>query len=225
MSVARRRFAVSRACLYSHACVLEIGCGLHPLFSELSGFKSMTVVEAFQGFADDARALSRGRKDVEILEGVLSKHVAALSGRNFDFVAASSLIHEVPDDEELMSDIRTVAGKKTVVHISTSNARSFHRLLALEMGLISDLYSASPTFKKMKRQRIYDIESLQNLARRTGFRVVAHGSFTFKPFTNRQMERLVREKFISKRMLAGIQSMSKYMPGLGSEIFVDLRKK
>ena len=223
-AVFRREITTARICRYPHANILEVGCGLDPLASEFKDFKRLTVVEPFTKFADAARRLSRGDRGrkINVIEGFLENHVEALRKESFDFIVASGVLHEVPDPAAFLSSLVAVARSKTVTYVNVPNARSFHRLLAAEMKIIPDIYATSPTQKKLC-QRLYDMESLQRAVTDAGFRVIDSGYYAFKPFTHAQMEKLMQQRFLNKRMLDGLFNMCKHAPELGSEMFVELK--
>ena len=58
-------------------------------------------------------------------------------------VICSSLLHEVKQPEKLLNAIKKVCNSKTVIHINVPNMFSIHRLLGVEMGMISDVFEAS----------------------------------------------------------------------------------
>ena len=47
------------------------------------------------------------------------------------------------------------------------------------------------------------------------------GSYFVKPFTHKQMENLLKEGIINEKIIDGLNGMTKYMPNLGSEIYID----
>ena len=47
------------------------------------------------------------------------------------------------------------------------------------------------------------------------------GSYFVKPFTHRQMEQCMENNIINNEIIEGFDRMIKYMPELGSEIYVN----
>jgi hypothetical protein len=97
-----------------------------------------------------------------------------------------------------------------------------HRLLAVEMELISEVYTPSELQQTFNQPRIFDLTQLQALAEGVGFKVAESGSFFMKPFTHGQMMSLVESGFMSEKMLDGLWRLTKYFPDAGSEIYVNL---
>jgi SAM-dependent methyltransferase len=120
--------------------VLEVGCGLEPLFSFYQDFERHTIVDPSPAFVGNSRELAAGDDRVEVIEGTLEDRAGTLAGRTFDAVVVSSLLHEVPDAPALLAAVHALCDRRTVVHVNVPNVRSFHRLLAVEGGLIGDVF-------------------------------------------------------------------------------------
>lgn len=212
---------------HPHGRILEIGCGLVPLFLDVVDFVRLVVLEPaplFHARAVALRESSPVRDRVEIMQDTLEAAASRLAVEDFDFIVLSSLLHEVPKPEEFLRAIQPLAGLQTVVHVNVPNAHSFHRLLAFEAGLISDPRQASASNLKFQQATVFDLGLLTTLAERCGFTVFESGSYAMKPFTHRQMEDMIQAKILSEQVVDGLFEMEKYFPGYGSEIFVNLRK-
>lgn len=217
----RRAQVIDAMARHPHKRVLEVGCGLEPLFSFASGWDAFTVVEPSADFVSNARALAAGRVGVRIVQGFLEDAAADIAATAPDFIAVSSLLHEVPDVHALLRGIRGVTRPDTVTHFNVPNMRSFHRLLAVEMGIITDVFEPSEMELRFQRQRRFDFESLVTLVESEGFRVVGSGSYFVKPFTHSQMQSMLDGGVIDDRVLRGLERMEKHLPGMGCEIYVD----
>lgn len=202
--------------------LLEIGCGLEPLFTSVPAFDRFTVVEPAERFVRAARASAADRPEVEVRQGFFEDQAAQLRHHDFDFVVVSSLLHEVPDAAALLRAVHSVCGPDTVVHVNVPNVHSFHRLLAREMGLIADVFEPSETERRFQRHARFSAEMLRALLVAHGFRVVAEGSYFVKPFTHDQMQRLLDSSLIDDRVIEGLSRMAAHMPGLGAELYADI---
>ncbi len=209
--------------------VLEIGCASDAMFNHYADFDRFCVVEPGPDFAalarQHARRLPMGAQRVRIVDACMEDAVAALSGERFDCILLSGLLHEVVDVQALLGAVATVCGAHTQVHVNVPNARSLHRLLAFEMGLIQQLHTLSEQQRALQQHRTFDIEQLASLCESHGFEVFERGSYFVKPFTHRQMSDIQATGLLDERMLQGLYGLEKHLPGLGSEIFVHLRRK
>ncbi len=203
--------------------VLEIGCGWETIANHWSGFDQLTIVEPGAQFAAKARQDVSGLAGVSIVEAFMEEAIDTLKTQSYDLILLSSLLHEVPDPALLMRSAKALCDADTMVHANVPNAQSMHRLLALEMGLIQDIYAQSALQKSFKQPRIFDLAQLKTLATDAGFKVVEHGSFFMKPFTHGQMMTMVNNELLTSRMLDGMWALTKHFPDHGSEIYVNLK--
>jgi SAM-dependent methyltransferase len=201
---------------------LEIGCGDAPLFTDWTAFERCVVVEPAAAFAHGARARAGADARIAVVEAPMED--AALEGESFDVVIASGLLHEVSDAAKLLRAIAAQCGPHTVVHINVPNARSLHRLLALEMGLIDSLFDRSVNQRRLQQPRTFDRVSLRALVADCGFDVIDEGSYFVKPFTHAQMAQLQHVGLLDERMLDGLMGLEQHLPGLGSEIYLNCRR-
>ena len=220
----RRALVLRRIARYAPRAVLEVGCGLASLLTDLAD-TAVTVIEPSPVFAARARSQATGRADVQVVEGHVEAFASAAApdSRDFDMIVVSSLLHEVPDAQALLAAVRGFCGPATVVHVNVPNARSLHRLLALSMGLIAEVAEISDTQRTMQQRATYDQDALDSEMTRAGFTVIDRGSLFVKPFTHAQMQRLVDESFMTPAMLDGLDRLVQWLPDLGSEIWVDAK--
>lgn len=224
----RRRKVLELIMKYPHENVLEIGCGLEPLFCHLQEYKKMVIVEPGQSFIDNAICLSKtAKKEIVCIKGFLEECVDQIKKLDigFDYIVLSSLLHEVEEPGKLLKAIRDICEENTIVHINVPNANSIHRLLAKEMGLIDDVHELSPLQIKMQRNHVYDTESLCGFLTKCGFEVLEQGTFFPKFLSATQMEQMLKEKIIEENVFEGLYRLIKYIPEFGSELYVQVRKK
>lgn len=204
--------------------VLEVGCGMEPLFAFYEGFERHTIVEPSPQFVENARRLAAGDERVEVVQGTLESSANALAGRTFDAVVLSSLLHEVPDARAVLRAVRIVCDEHTVVHVNVPNVRSFHRLLAVEAGLIEDVFEPSEMERRFGRHDRFDAASLHALLEGEGFRPFSQGTYFVKPFTHAQMDAILASgAFDRAALLRGLDGMVNHMPDLGCELYADVR--
>ncbi len=212
---------------HKHDCLLEIGCGLDPIFNAIDSYRTLYIVEPaglfYEKAVEDLKQLDI-KGNVVIINKLIENCLKDFENVKFDFVLLSSLLHEIVQPAEFMDKIRSMVSRETIIHINVPNAKSFHRLLAVEMGLIKNEFERSERNKQFQQHSIYDMESLCGFVEENGFKVLDKGSFSFKPFTHFQMEGMIQAKLITEKMLDGFYKMEKYLPGLGSEIFVNVKK-
>src|SRR5207247_10051643 len=72
---ARRRQVLKSLRAHPHANILEVGCGLEPLFPHIGDYTTFTVIEPSAEFVERAKALSSGRPNVTVIQGQLEETV------------------------------------------------------------------------------------------------------------------------------------------------------
>jgi len=223
----RRRQVLKSLTKYRHEHILEVGCGLHPLFPHCTRFKSYTIVEPSHEFIEHVAGLAAGKRNIRIVEGFMEQACEELltGDQAFDFIIVNGVLHEVPQPERLLQSVRRVCGEDTVVYVSVPNVYSFHRLLAYEMGYIASIFDKSEMEAKFQRHTRFDKKLLFEMVERNGFGILSHGTYFIKPFSNEQMEAMVDKNIVGRDIVAGLEAMTKYMPDLGCEMFVDVKVK
>ena len=139
--------------------------------------------------------------------------------KTFDFIVIGGFLHEIDNPDIVLQSIRRICSRNTVIYSFVPNAESFHRLLALEMGIIQSIYQKSEQDKLFNRQKFYDINEFNKLLKINGFNILQSGSYFIKPFSHAQMNDLLERGIIDKRLIDGLDKMKKFLPNLGAELF------
>lgn len=210
----------------NHKTVLEIGCGMKPLFLDIKDVDRWVIVEPNRVFYENA--VNSSDENTVCINEFFEDAVKDIKKLNieFDYVVVSCLLHEVPEPQRLLRAIYEICSVNTVVHINVPNALSVHRLLAVEAGFIENVYETSQTQKLMQqREQVYDLNSLKKECELAGFDVIESASFFIKPFTHSQMQACIDKEVFNTRVLDGFYNLVKYMPEYGSEIYVQAKIK
>lgn len=198
--------------------ILEIGCGMEPLFLKYQKFEKMTVVEPanimYQSAVKHRQAVSG---NIECIHDFVENRVDELKEKNFDFILLVGLIHEVEDSDKIMDAVKKICRKDSYVLITTNNPYSFHLTLAYEAGMIPQLGILTDKAKSFQRNSAFTMEEMKELAKRHGFVVIEEGAYFIKPFSHGQMKELVDRQIIGREVLDGLDRLVKYIPELGAE--------
>lgn len=211
---------------YNHNCILEVGCGNIPFFMRYQDFEELTIVEPGKSFANNARKLSNNfdNKKICIYEAFIEDIQNKLESNKYDYILLSSLIHELDNPINVLSTIYNLCSNDTIVHINVPNAYSIHRILAKELGMISDVHEISSLGKKLQQNKVYDLEQLSSLVESIGFEVIEKGSYFPKFFSYSQIEQMLRYDIIDDKYFEGMYKLSDSLPNFGSEIYLQIRK-
>ena len=168
--------------------ILEIGCGMKPLFTSLK-FKQYTLVEPEESFIQEAMSLLK--EDVSGSVEFINKHIedslSLLEKKKFDYIVISSLLHEVEFPDAILEVVHKLCSSTTRVNINVPNADSLHRRLG-ELILGVPRTELSQTDKSFGRHRVFNSESLKVLVESNHFTVSELDSYLVKPFHNELMK-------------------------------------
>lgn len=220
----RRRHVVHWLERYGARRVLEVGCGLEPLFDHYRAFDSWRTIEPVADFAGRAQDLATRDEHIQVVEGYVEDLAESLGGEDFDFIVVSGLLHEVPHPARTLRAVRSLCTDATIVHLNVPNMRSFHRLLAVEMGLIDHVFEPSERDHWFEHHGQFDREQFIELLESAGLRIVESGTYFVKPFTHDQMDALLRTEAFPPALVDGLDRMIKYMPDYGAELYANARR-
>ena len=216
---------------YKPARMLEVGCGMKPIFTDFKGFSHMTVVEPAEGFASHARSLAEkhnlaGKVAVKqaFLEGAVLEG-DELEGGEFDMILLVSLLHEVADPEVFLKKAVSLGQSGARYMLNVPNQMSFHRQLAVKLGLIKEESEISAQQVKLQQNRIFNRQNLTELSESVGLRVLDSYTSIFKPFTHEQMQKLMDQEILTQQQVHAFCSMMPLVDHeAGSEIMLVAEK-
>lgn len=224
----RRRAVLKHCSVLNPEHVLEVGCGVEPLFLHFPPVSSWHVVEPSAPFAEMARTHALGLDGVQIVEGFIESSLetlASLQHHNpFDLIIAGGVLQEVPDPQSFLLSIRSLCSAATVVHVNVPNADSWHRRTALAMGLLSSSCQPSERASMLQQRVVYDRRTLVSEVKQAGFQVIAHGGIFFKPFDHARMLAALDCGVLTEAHLEAYAQLGEELPHLASEIWVHLRR-
>jgi SAM-dependent methyltransferase len=209
----------------THDSILEIGCGLDPLFPYIPDFNQYFVVEPIHEFAVKVLDSKTGASRVKVINDYFEHCFQEFRDIHLDCIVLNGVLHGVPDPRLLLESIHTICKASSQVYISVSNGTSLHRLLAYEMGIISSPYELSVTNKRYKNMIVFDKNSLRTIVENIGFMVTEVGTYFIKPLSNQQMEAIIDQGITDERIIQGLERLIKYMPEFGSELYIVIKKR
>ena len=209
---------------YHSKKILEIGCGMEPLFQYVDDAE-FTIVEPSEVFCNNVTDLLHdGKYNVKCIQG-LFEEVAANLSKDYDLIICSSLLHEVEHPGRFIEAIAQTCCSDTVVHVNVPNANSMHCLLGKELGVLSDIHDMTENNKEFQQNNVFDKCKLEMIVNNYGLEVIESGSFFVKPFSHNQMYEMMQSAIIDEKVLDGLYRLAEYMPEYGSEIYVNCKLK
>ncbi len=209
--------------------IVEIGCGAEPLYelalAQELPFENWTVIEASTEFVETCRQLELGDHRLHVFAGLCEDIAAAPPAglsREFDVVVLSSVLHEARDPDELLRASLSLVRPGGWVLVTCPNALSFHRLLAVAMGLAPTAHTLSARNVQFQQRIVFDHESLRATLEKAGVRELEFEGYMFKPFTHVQMEAIL--PLLPQGASEGLEELGRSFPVNAAEIAFAGRK-
>lgn len=207
---------------YKPVNLLEIGCGLEPLFQWVNvRYKNYVIVEPGKKFCENALKLAGNTGGIKVYNDFFTPS-EELKSYKFDMIICSSLLHELEEPTEMVNGIAQICTANSIVHFNVPNANSFHRILATCMKITKNTKELGERNFKLQQHRVFDLDDLEKLVSEK-FEIIESGDFFIKPFTHSQMMQMMELGIIGYDTLDGLNQMTDYMPGFGSEIYVNCK--
>jgi SAM-dependent methyltransferase len=209
--------------------VLEVGCGpvllaaAHGL--DRDTIEHWTIVEPAEPFIERAMEVAKRDRRISVVAGYLEDSVAELRvarPEGFDAIVLSGVLHETLEPLRLLASASSLLRPGARMVVSVPNAYSYHRMLAVESGLIDSVFELSQLDSKLGRPVVYDQSSLASLLREVDLHICEFGGIVFKPFTNSQMDILL--PLMDQRVIDGLVSMGSKFPEAAAEIYLIAQK-
>jgi 2-polyprenyl-3-methyl-5-hydroxy-6-metoxy-1,4-benzoquinol methylase len=166
--------------------VLELGCAtglMTSLFVERD--VSVTAVDRSVTAIDAARTRGLPRA---------AFHAASVEelapDQPFEHVVAAHLINELDDPAAFLAGCRRWLAPGGLLHVSVCNARSVHRLVALELGMLDGLTTPGSGVARFSAGEMIDGEQLVELGAAAGLACLHREPVILKPLPNARMAAL-----------------------------------
>lgn len=169
--------------------VLELGVGdqvwtpmLVRQFSKVTTVDGSPVLLKAMGERLESKGVSNWTPVVSYFENYRPKE-------KFDLIFATYILEHVDDPRVILEAARDhwlVKGGRMVICVP--HALSFHRRLAVKMGLISRPNELGETDHRMEHQRCFTYLEMEELIESVGLKVAEKRGTIFKPFPNKQLE-------------------------------------
>lgn len=168
-------------------------------------------VVAVEGAADLVEKIS----DAPNLVKICSLFQDFKTDEKFDTIILNHVLEHIADPIPLLKQILSWLAPKGKFIVGVPNARSFHRMVAVKMGLLESIYSLNERDIQLGHERVYDMDLLKTQLHEAGF-IIKHETGVFLKFlANGQIE-----KWFSHEMIQAFYELGKDFPELCAEILV-----
>ena len=219
----RRKKVLEILNTYKPKNILEIGCGVQSIFDFYDGYRQFTVIDPSKFFCDKIKQSDKYTSNVSVINDFLENQVEELSQNNYDFIILSSLLHEVVDPIQLLSCVRAICDRQTIIHINVPNSESFHLLWAYKAGMIQRIGDLTDSAKRFQQNTTFNMQGLTQMLVKLNYIIIDKGSYFIKPFNHTKMQCLLNNGIIDKRLLDGLYDLTEYFPDNAAEIYVNCK--
>jgi len=177
--------------------LLELGIGHGETVKKFSQFyKNYTIIEG----SDEVIKIFQGKynlPDVEITHSLFEEYC---SDNMFDIIIMGFILEHVEDPEFILKRFKQFLKPEGHIYITVPNARSLHRLLGFEAGLLKDLYQLSDYDNIAGHKRYFDSDSIKKLVEYCGYTITNMEGIFLKPLNTVQLNSLNLKKEILMAM-------------------------
>ena len=136
----------------------------------------------------------------------------------FDTVIATHVLEHLGDPVNVVRRVKEWVSQDSVFITLVPNALSFHRLVAVKMGLLKTPDQLNELDLRLGHRRVYNPDLLRNHLESAGWEVQATGGILFKTLTNGQIE-----EWFTEQMMDGFYELGKDFPEYAAEIYAVCR--
>ncbi len=190
--------------------VCELGCSTGLSTRLLASLvKELTVVEGSQD--NITKAKKQATKNVRFVHSFWEDFQPEQS---FSDVVAMRVLEHIDDPVALLKKMKQWILPGGRIHLVVPNARSLHRRVGLQMGLLKDLHELNARDLRVGHKRVYDREILFDHLRQAGCRVRHWEGIFLKPLSNDQL------KSWPENLVRAFASVGKELPEWSAELYV-----
>lgn len=135
--------------------------------------------------------------------------------RQYDTIIMEHIIEHIANPNEVLNRVYEWLKPDGVLIAGVPNAKSFHRLAAVKMGLLETEYELNARDKTQGHHRVYDLSSFSKEFLDCNFKIVHSGGIFFKPLSNSQID-----SQWSSEMIEGFYQLGKDFPDNCADIYV-----
>ncbi|MCX6248469.1 MAG: class I SAM-dependent methyltransferase [Bacteroidetes bacterium] len=174
----------------------------------ITDFEQLDVVDGSEQLLNSIPAYPNIRKHCAFFEEFVPD-------RSFDTIIMEHILEHLEDPVKVLKRAASWLKPDGVLIAGVPNAKSFHRLAAVKMGLLVTEYELNDRDRALGHYRIYDTESLGADIVASGLHPSIQGGVFFKPVSNKQIE-----DTWTPEMIEGFYLLGATFPQNAAEIFV-----
>jgi len=182
-----------------------------------SGYMTKLLVKEFDtiDLVEGSESLLRQIPDYPNIRKFCSYFEEYETTEQYDTIVMSHVLEHIKDPVLVLRKIYNWLDADGIFLISVPNAKSIHRIVAVEMGLLKSVYELNTRDHELGHYRVYDMDTLKSHVREAGFNIKETGGIFLKPVSNGQIE-----QHWTPEMIEGFYKAGKHFQENCAEIFI-----
>ena len=199
--------------------VLSLGIGYQIVSQSIvrelgSRLASYTIVEGSKAVIDEFRAQWPLARKPDVVEGYFEQFEPQ---RRFDAIEMGFVLEHVDDPAVIVRRFKRFLKPDGFIGMAVPNARSLHRLIGHEAGLLDDVYKLSAEDHQLGHKRYFDLELFKRLAESEGLTIRRARGIMMKPVTTRQLSALA----LPARVREALFKVADDLPAISNALYLE----
>ncbi len=200
---------------------LEFGCSDGQMTKMISEcVKELDVVDGAERFLEEAK--KRNIKNAIYTHSLFENFETS---KRYDYIFATYIITHIEELQLFFNKVKSLLNENGLLFVAVPNSRVLSRQLALQMGMLKDLYLLSPNDISHGHCRAYDRVKLNADLVTNGFDIISQGGIILKPLADFQMDKLIDTEILKKEQMEGLYKLGMEFPDLSGAIYAVCKKK
>lgn len=155
--------------------ILQLGLGNGLMVKRIDEFAKKQIV--IEGSKKLINKFKENLSNTEIIHGYFESFKY---NETFDLILVTHVLEHVSNPIFLLIFLKKFLSKNGKLLITVPNARSLHRRIGVELGIIKTIYELHDGDKQMGHQRVYDIGKLKNDIWKADYRITKQQGYLLK---------------------------------------------
>jgi SAM-dependent methyltransferase len=199
--------------------VLSLGIGYQVVSQAIvrqigSRLASYTIVEGSKAVIDEFTAQWPLERKPELVEGYFETFEP---GTSFDAIEMGFVLEHVDDPALIVGRFKRFLKPDGFIGMAVPNARSLHRLIGHEAGLLEDVYRLSAEDRQLGHKRYFDLDSFKVLVESQGLTIRRARGIMMKPVTTGQLRALK----LSAAVTQALYEVADDLPAISNALYIE----
>lgn len=177
---------------------------------------SYTLVEGSKAVIDEFRAQWPLARRPDVVHAYFEQFAPE---QRFDAIEMGFVLEHVDDPAAIVRRFKQFLKPDGFIGMAVPNARSLHRLIGHEAGLLADMYRLSAEDLRLGHKRYFDLDSFRALAESEGLVVRRARGIMLKPVTTGQLTALRLEPRVKEALF----KVADGLPAISNSLYIEAR--